>query len=197
MGDARIIRSLWISLWITCLSRANSLWIFLRLLMGERPPGRPRVPVLEHPLTRRVLQQDLAHGGMSQTQLGEKYGVDQSAISQFAARHAATIQQIRDDAADEFAGLAIAKKAARLEVYRELLDAAMTPVPKMAGGAVVIDPESEEGAIVYEIDAGVAQKILRNVAEELGHLPNRVTLGGEVGVTTNYKINGLDPEALK
>lgn len=134
---------------------------------------------------------------MSQGELAKKYGVVQSSISEFAERHAATIQQIRDNAADEFAGLAIAKKAARLEVYRELLDAAMTPVPKMAGGAVVIDPESEEGAIVYEIDAGVAAKVLRQVAEELGELPNRVTLGGEVGVTTNYKINGLDPSALQ
>lgn len=55
----------------------------------------------------------------------------------------------------------------------------------------------EDGNVVYEIDAGVAQKILRNVAEELGHLPNRVTLAGDVGVTTNYTVNGVDPGALK
>lgn len=151
---------------------------------------------LEHPLTRRMLQTDLAHSGLSQSKLGEKYGVGQSAISDFARRHAATIQQIRDDAADEFAGLAIAKKAARLEVYRELLDAAMSPVPKIAGkdAGYVRD---EDGNVVYEINAAVAQKILRNVAEELGELPNRVTLGGEVGVTTNYTINNVAVENLK
>lgn len=164
--------------------------------MANRGPGRPRTPLLEHPLTRRLLQTDLAHSGKSQTELGEKYGVDQSSISEFAARHAATIQQIRDDAANEFAGLAIAQKAARLEVYRELVDACMTPVPKTAGkdGDWVRD---EEGNVVYEIDAAVAGKLLRNVAEELGHLPNRVTLGGEVGVTTNYQFNGVDPEKLR
>jgi hypothetical protein len=162
----------------------------------RRGLGRPRVPLLEHPLTRRILQEELAHGGKSQGELAEKYGVVQSSISEFAARHAATIQTIRDNAADEFAGLAIAKKQARLEVYRELLDKAMTPVPKMAGGTVVVDPNDPD-TFVYEIDAGVAAKILRNVAEELGHLPNRVTLGGEVGVTTNYVINGVDPGNLK
>jgi predicted transcriptional regulator len=143
-----------------------------------------------------MLQQDLAHGGMSQEKLGEKYGVSQQAVSDFAARHAATIQQIRDDAADEFAGLAIAKKAARLEVYRELLDACMQPVPKVAGKDAKY-VRDEDGQIVYEIDAGVASKILRQVAEELGHLPNRVTLSGDVGVTTNYTVNGVAPEGLK
>ena len=154
------------------------------------------MPVLENPLTRRVLQQDLAHGGQSQEALGKKYGVTQQAISDFAERHAAAIQQIRDDAENEFAGLAIAQKAARLEVYGELIKAAMQPVPKVAGkdAGYVRD---EDGNVVYEIDAGVAGRLLRNVAEELGHLPNRVTLGGEVGVRTDYTINGVNPEALK
>lgn len=163
----------------------------------KRGPGRPRVEVLEHPLTRRVLQQDLAHGGMSQTKLAEKYGVSQSSISEFAARHAATIQQIRDDAANEFAGLAIAKKAARLEVYRELLDKAMQPIPKVAGKDADY-VRDEDGNVVYEIDAGVAAKVLRQVAEELGELPNRVTLSGGLDMThTNYTVNGVSPEALK
>jgi hypothetical protein len=148
-----------------------------------------------------MLQQDLAHGGASQVVLAEKYGVGQQSISDFSIRHAATIQQIRDDAADEFAGLAIAKKAARLEVYRELLDAAMQPVPKVAGkdAGYVRSPgeNGEPGEIVYEIDAGVAAKILRQVAEELGHLPNRVTLSGDVGVTTNYTVKNVDIEGLK
>lgn len=165
--------------------------------MPDRGRGRPRKPLLEHPLTRRMLQQDLAHSGKSQAELAEKYDVDPSSISDFAARHRATIQQIIDDAANEFAGLAIASKAARLEVYRELIDACMTPVPKVAGkdGDWVRD---EDGNVVYEIDASVAGKLLRNVAEELGHLPNRVTLSGGLDVThTNYTVNGVSPEALK
>jgi hypothetical protein len=31
----------------------------------------------------------------------------------------------------------------------------------------------------------------------LGQLPNRLTLAGEVGVKTNYVIDGIDPGALK
>ena len=164
--------------------------------MSDNAPGRPSRPLLEHPLTRRMLQQDLAHSGKSQTQLAEKYGVTQQSISEFAARHRATIAQIIEDSANEFAGLAIANKQARLEVYRELIDACLKPVPKVAGkdASFVRD---ENGNVVYEIDAAVAGKLLRNVAEELGHLPNRVTLGGEVGVRTDYQINGVNPEALK
>lgn len=162
--------------------------------MGGNPINKAP---LEHPLTRRLLQTDLAHSGLSQSKLGEKYGVTQQSISDFAKRHAATIQQIRDDAANEFAGLAIASKAARLEVYRELIDACMQPVPKVAGKDADF-VRDEDGNVVYEIDASVAGKLLRNVAEELGHLPNRVTLSGGLDVThTNYTINGVDPGALK
>lgn len=165
----------------------------------RRGPGRPRVPLLENPLTRRLLQQDVAHGGVSQVELSRKYGVTPASISDFIERHAHTIQQIRDDVEDKFAGIAIAKKAARLEAYQELLEKCLVPVPKMAGGEYVRDvaEDGTPGEVVYEIDAGVAVKVLRQVAEELGELPNRVTLGGEVGIKTDYRINGLDPEALK
>ncbi len=155
----------------------------------------PARPILEHPLTRRIVQEMLAHGGHTQQEIGDKYGVTQQSVSEFAARHRETIQQIRDNAADEFAGLAIARKAARLEAYQELLDACMQPVPKVAGKDADF-VRDEEGNVVYEIDAGVAGRLLRNVAEELGHLPNRVTVGGELAVT-NYTINGVDPGNLK
>lgn len=152
-------------------------------------------PTLEQPLVRRRVQTLLAHGQLTQEAIGEQFGVTQQAVSDFARRHAETITQIRDNAADEFAGLAIAQKATRLQVYEELLAAAMQASPKStASGRVVVDPET--GSTVYEIDAGTAAKILRNVAEELGHLPTRLQLGGEVGIRTNYKIEGVTPEDL-
>jgi hypothetical protein len=138
----------------------------------------------------------LAHGEVNQREIGEQFGVTQQAVSAFALKYAETIAQIRDNAADEFAGLAIAQKATRLQVYEELLAAAMTASPKStASGRVVIDPVTLTP--VFEIDAGTAAKILRNVAEELGHLPTRLQLGGEVGIRTNYKIEGVTPSNLQ
>jgi len=155
---------------------------------------------LEKPWTRRQLIVELATSGKSQEKLAEEYDVSQSAVSQFAARHRQTIEQVRADQENEFAGIAIAEKATRLATYLDVLDTALKPVPKVnAKGEIMygLPDENGERHPIMEIDAGVAQKILRNVAEELGHLPNRVTLGGEVGVTTNYKINGVEPENLR
>jgi len=155
---------------------------------------------LEKPWTRRQLIVELATSGKTQEKLAEEYGVTQPAISFFADRHRQTIEQVRADQENEFAGIAIAEKAIRLATYLDVLDTALKPVPKVnAKGEIMygLPDESGERHPIMEIDAGVAQKILRNVAEELGHLPNRVTLGGEVGVTTNYKINGVEPENLR
>jgi hypothetical protein len=157
-------------------------------------------PKLEKPWTRRQLIVQLATSGKTQIQLAQEYDVTQPAISHFAARHRQTIEQVRADQENEFAGIAIAEKAIRLATYLDVLDTALKPVPKVnAKGEIMygLPDESGERHPIMEIDASVAQKILRNVAEELGHLPNRVTLGGEVGVTTNYRINGVDPGALK
>lgn len=156
---------------------------------------------LEKPWVRRQLIVALAHGGKTQTQLAELHGVTQPSVSEFAARHRAEIEQVRQDSENEFAGIAIADKQNRLTTYLDMLETALKPVPKTNGkGEIVygLPDESGERHPIMEIDAGVAQKILRNVAEELGHLPNRVTLGGEVGVThTNYTVNGVEPENLR
>lgn len=155
---------------------------------------------LEKPWTRRQLIVELALSGKPQTQLADEYGVAQSAISQFAARHRQTIEQVRADKENEFAGIAIADKAVRLAAYLDVLDTALTQTPKVNGkGEIVYGLPDEHGERhpIMEIDAGVAAKILRNVAEELGHLPNRVTLGGEVGVTTRYTVEGVDPGAMQ
>lgn len=159
---------------------------------------------LETPWTRRQLIVDLALSGKSQSALAERYGVVQASVSEFAARHAAEIQAVRDDSENEFAGIAIAEKAVRLATYADILEKALKPTPKVAGkdASYVLMPEDPdnpgaERRPVMEIDAAAALKALRNVAEELGHLPNRVTLGGEIGIKTDYTINGVDPENLR
>jgi predicted transcriptional regulator len=140
-------------------------------------------PKLEKPWTRRKLIVELAHSDKSQVRLAEEYGVTQSSVSEFASRHRAEIDVVRADKENEFAGIAIADKANRLATYEDVL--------RRLTGAL------EDADLMDEKVANAIGKVLRNVAEELGHLPNRVTLGGEVGVTTNYKINGVEPENLR
>ena len=151
---------------------------------------------LELPWIRRAIMVQLATGNKTQEAIAREYGADGSAITAFKKRHADEIQAIRDNAMDEFTGIAIAEKAARLAAYEDILRKCMTPTPKMAGKEYVHDPKNP-GEIVYEINAKEAMKALRQVAEELGHLPSRIVLAGGLEVKTNYTLNGVDPENLK
>lgn len=154
-------------------------------------------------LRKRQVIRDLALSGMSQTQLAEKYGVSQPAISQFKTRNAEEIEAVRTAADQEFAGLLIAQKANRLAAYQDLYDIALKPMPKISpSGKIVKEWVTDEDGnqvevIVHEVDVRAAAQMLKQAAEELGQLPNKVTLSGEVGVKTNYTIAGIDPEALK
>ena len=139
----------------------------MRSINGERDP-------LERPMTRRALQEDLAKSGKSQKELGDKYGVRQPSIAAFKKRHQEKINQIIDEAGDKFAGILIARQEARLEMYNEMAERLME-----AG-----DHKS----------VALAQRALRAVAEELGHLPGRVTLSGEVGTRNTYELPGTTSE---
>jgi predicted transcriptional regulator len=138
---------------------------------------------LETPWTRRQLITELALSDKTQTRLAEEYGVTQQSVSDFAARHANEIQVVREHTEDEFAGLALAVKANRLATYEDIVRR--------------LTVQLNEADAIDEKTAASLAKILRNVAEELGHLPNRVTLGGEVGVTTRYTVEGVDPGAMQ
>jgi transcriptional regulator with XRE-family HTH domain len=154
-------------------------------------------------LVKRQVIRDIALGTMSQSQLGEKYGVSQPAISQFAKRNAEEIEAVRAKADDEFAGLLIAQKQNRLAAYQDLYEIALKPQPKISPSGKLVKEwiTDEDGnqveVIVQEVDVRAAAQMLKQAAEELGQLPNRLTLAGEVGVKTNYVIDGIDPGALK
>lgn len=138
----------------------------VRARNGERAP-------LERPWTRRALIRELATLTGTQASLAEKYGVGPPSITEFKQRHAHEIEQVRAEADNEFAGLLLAQKEARIASYQDLLEEAFD-----------------------EHDRAAAIRILRNIAEEMGHLPSRVTLAGELGITTRYTIDGVEPGAL-
>jgi hypothetical protein len=124
------------------------------------------------PWTRLALLKELALGQQSQTSLAEKYGVSDAAISQFKSKHAEEIQDIIDNAEDEFSGILLSRKKNRLATYAELLENAL-----------------DDG------DGKLAKGILKNMAEELGQLPNRITVQS-IDTRTRYEVEGVDPEDL-
>jgi len=146
-------------------------------------------------LNKRKVIRELALGELSQSALAEKYDVTPAAITMFKKRNAEAIAAVRADADNEFAGILIAEKVNRVQMYEELLHKALVPMPKVSNkGTLVTDPET--GEYVYEVDVRAAMQALKSVAEEMGQLPNRVTIGGELSTTTTYRVEGVTPEDL-
>ena len=145
----------------------------------------------------RQLARELALGNLSQSALAEKYGVVPSSITEFKQRRAEEIAAIAAHADDEYAGMWITKKMARLAELEKIYDTAMTPTPKVAGKDAdqVRDPET--GQAVYEIDGRAAMQALKQAAEELGQLATRVNIAGGLDVRTNYTVEGVSPEDLR
>lgn len=137
---------------------------------SDRKPRRRRP--LENGAIRYRLIRELAMTNATHRELGEKYGVAHSAITQFAARHSAAILEVREDSENEFAGILFVKKGERLAEYARLLS---------------------EG----QISPDTASRLMRNVAEELGALPNRLNVQAEQTVKLTHEVVGVDPEALK
>jgi hypothetical protein len=141
------------------------------------------------------LIRELALTDATQVSLARKYDVTEGAITQFKQKHAEAIAAVRADADNEFAGILIAQKAARLAAYEEQHRIAMTPTPKVSNkGTIVFDPET--GDPVYEVNLGAANQTLKQAAEEMGQLPTRLQIQGDMQTTTTYRVEGVSPEDL-
>lgn len=127
---------------------------------------------------KQQMLRDLAEAKLSQLDIARRYGVSQARVSQVANHppNKQVIEEIRADIHNKFAGMWIAQKEARVAEY-------LAMVEQLDG-----DPDP---AVVR-----ARQAALRNVAEELAQLPNRVTVQHE-RKTVNYTVDGADPEDLK
>ena len=103
-------------------------------------------------------------------QLAEQYGVSQTSISAFKKRHNLEIEEVRNNMADEYAGLWVARKMERIAEYQQAAE-------KMAVGA---SPRNQE----------VLVSILKAVAEELGQLPTRTQVNVSIEQTV-YQVVGV------
>jgi hypothetical protein len=143
---------------------------------------------LERAHIRDELVRLLAAGEIPRAKLAKRFGVAGSSVTEFAQRHVADIDRVRDKLTDEFAGLWIAEKRARLVHLQDQVDRVLD---------LVEDPGEAARANVgmAEIER-VVQTALRNAAEELGQLPSRHTVQHEGGVSVRYELVGIALEDL-
>lgn len=146
----------------------------------------PRAGALERGHIRLKLMRDLAAGEHSQTDLARRYGVTQPAISQFAQRHAERIADVASRLDDEFAGLWVAEKAARIAELQQQVDS----IADTMGDPNAAAKAGLGAAEMYRVQ----QQALRAIADELGQIPARVQVqhSGQLDV----RLNGVDVSAL-
>lgn len=152
-------------------------------------------------LVRRKLVRECAmkEPGVTWGSIARRYDVSLNALKDFRDRHADQIAAVAADVDNEFAGMLIANKAARLAAYEEIFEKAGIPQPKVTpAGKVAYAYDDEEGTdkAIMEIDVRAQMQALKQAAEELGQLPNRVTLQGSLDTTTTYKIMDVSDDDL-
>ena len=147
---------------------------------GELTPVRSdRRPAtkghLERSWVKHRLIRDFALGEKTGAELAEIYGVSRNSISAFKKRYGLEIEEVRNNLADEYAGVWVAQKLERIRQYQEAAE-------KMASGA---SPRNQE----------VLVSILKAVAEELGQLPARTQVNvSQENVT--YEIVGVSVDDI-
>jgi len=143
----------------------------------ELAPRSPGVRgALERSWVKHRLIRDFALEEKKNYELAEIYGVSVTAISMFKKRHSHEIEEIRNNLADEYAGVWVAKKLERVRAYQEAAE-------KMVDGKTTRSAE-------------VLVQILKAVAEELGDLPARTQVQVNTGDVT-YAVVGINPDDLK
>jgi hypothetical protein len=131
---------------------------------------------------RLRLQREIAAGEKTYEQLAEEFDVTDDTISAFAKRYRDAIELIRQDFANEFAGLWIARKEARLAEFQQDVED--------INEAVEAGDEEDWTKLLR-----VKHTALRYVAEELGHLPGRPQIHVEQAKVT-YVVEGVDLSLL-
>lgn len=141
---------------------------------------------LERPWIRWQLVRELALKEETRAQLARRYGVDRSAMTQFAQRHTAAIAAVEREIENEMAGLWIAQKRNRIAVYQQDVEEITKLVERD------VDPSTAPNRPADRDDPGAGQivvlgakvpsllrvkaQILHQVAEELGELSVKISV---------------------
>jgi transposase-like protein len=146
---------------------------------------RPHGYKLERGWAKRQLIQEMARMEKTQTQLAREYGVVQSSISEFGTRHAVEIEAAKVDIESEFAGLWVAKKVNRLAE----LESDIERIIESNAGDTVRMADAE----LLRVKAG----LLRQVADELGQIPNKSHVKVEQEIKVKYLMTDVNDEDLR
>ena len=148
---------------------------------------------------RYGLIRDLAEDKTTQRVLAKKYGVVPSAITEFKKRWATEIEAVRSDLESRTAGLWIADKQRRVAVYQQQAEDTAKLLQRHLDQELPCDCEDPECKAKIIGDAGIVgglqkaqARALRGVAEELGQLPNRMTVVQEGETRVRHIIEGVD-----
>jgi predicted transcriptional regulator len=131
----------------------------------------------------------LAAGELNQTEIAERYGVASNTVSDFAKKYSAQILEVRGKLDDEFAGLWIAQKAARIAEYEDMIGEL---------GKIIEASENDPAIVRAQVSSlfRAQQAALRSVAEELGSLPTRQEIKIQ-SAPVIYRIEGVEVENLE
>jgi hypothetical protein len=120
----------------------------------------------------------LATGDPKQSVLAEMFGVGRNAITNFKDRNRRAIDEVRQAIDDEFAGLWVARKEARLAELEWMIDILADAIEEMPDVDMI----------------RVRASLLKNVSEELGQLPPRQQV---VSARVTHVVEGFTSAELE
>lgn len=138
----------------------------------------------------------LAEGEITRAKMAKQYGVSSRAITDFARRHAVDIAEAKRFIQDELAALWVSKKANRVAEYQQMIDDLGYELDR----ALRCDDDSlEERVGLRDRDLRDVIKtratLLRDVAEQLGQLPQRSNDTND-SVSLIHQLVGIPDEDL-
>lgn len=142
---------------------------------------------LERGDIRVKLIRELALGEETQAALARRYNVTPQSMWEFKERHAERIEQVRARIDDEFVGIELASKVARVAILNDQVLKAVE---------LLSDPTDAVKAGVQRAEMErIIQSGARAIADELGQIPQRMQV--DIGGTLNVNVNGVDLSKLQ
>lgn len=145
--------------------------------------GDGRYPLDRGFVRFRIMRQII--DGWSLNKLAAEYGVAKTTITDFKRKYAQDIERLRESVNDEMQGLWVASKFNRIAEYQQTLEDIEDTMGKLLSVGTVLGPG--DMALIKE-----KRNLLRQVAEELGQLPNRNQVQ-IAGASVSYHFDGVDP----
>lgn len=131
---------------------------------------------------KRQLIRDLALGNLTFEELAAKYDHAEVSIRTFARKNKEFIDEVKAAHENEYAGLWIVSKSARIAEYQQDVEEINEVLARL------LDTEQDLNSNLIRMK----HNALRSVADELGELPTRVQLQSD-NKSVTYHIEGVNP----